>query len=548
MSTEPTSPSEHESDQGLTRKELLRRAAAGSVLVVGGGGLLAACGGSSNTSSAAQSSASTAGIKTGGNLRIGATGGGAKDTIDPNLATADTDIVRISSLYEPLAQPSADFKTVELVLAESIEPVNGNAGMWDIRLRPGLEFHNGKTVSADDVIFSINRIVNPKSPGVGAASIGYIDLKGMKKMDATTVRVPLTIKNSAFVDDLGQYFNAIVPVGYDPKNPVGTAAFKYQSFTPGQQSVFTKFPHYWQTGMPKVDTLTIIDFTDDTARVNALLGNQIDFADTLPTAEIGEIQSNSAYRLMNNPSGSWQPFTMRVDQAPFNDVRVRQAFRLIVSRPQMLEQVLSGSGSVANDIYGRYDPAYDSSLPQRVQDLAQAKSLLKAAGHSGLSVQLVTAPVFQGIPQAAQVFAQQAKGANVNVSLRQVDSGTFYGPNYLKWTFAQDFWGPRRYLSQVAQGSLPNSPFNETHWATGTDATSKQFLSLISQARAELDAAKRTQLIQEAQKLEYDEGGYIIPYFSNYIGAYSSKLTGFPTGIQATFLLAPTFKMVGFTS
>ena len=504
--------------------------------------LLAACGGSSKSSTTAQSSVPASSLKSGGNLRIGATGGGAKDTIDAHLPKADTDIVRVSSLYEPLAQPSADFKTIQMVLAESIEPVNGNAGLWDIRLRPGVEFHNGKTLSADDVIFTMQRITNPKDPLVGAASIGYIDRTGLKKLDATTVRVPLTIKNSAFLADVGQYFNGIVPVGYDPHKPIGTAAFQYKSFAPGQQSVFEKFPHYWQTGMPKVDTLTIIDFTDDTARVNALLGGQIDLADTLPTAELGEIQSNSAYRLINNPSGSWQPFTMRVDQAPFSDVRVRQAFRLIVNRPQMLEQVLSGSGSVANDLYGRYDPAYNSSLPQRVQDLEQAKSLLKQAGHSGLSVQLVTAPVFQGIPQAAQVFAQQAKGAGVNVSLRQVDSGTFYGPNYLKWTFAQDFWGPRRYLSQVAQGSLPNSPFNETHWAD------PQFLKLISQARAELDDTKRTQLIHEAQAIEYSSGGYIIPYFSNYIAAYTSKLAGLPPGIQGTFLLAPTFKMAGFTS
>ncbi len=195
MSNEPASPSEYEGEQGLTRGELLRRAAAGSALMIGGGGLLAACGGSSssNSSSSAQSSVAQGSLKSGGNLRIGATGGGAKDTIDPNLATADTDIVRVASLYEPLAQPTADFKSVEMVLAESIEPVKGNAGMWDIRLKPGIEFHNAKTVSADDVIFSIKRIVNPKSPGVGAASIGYIDLGGMKKLDARTVRVPLKI-------------------------------------------------------------------------------------------------------------------------------------------------------------------------------------------------------------------------------------------------------------------------------------------------------------------------------------------------------------------
>jgi peptide/nickel transport system substrate-binding protein len=530
--------------EGLTRAELLQRAATGSALLMGGS-VLAACG---SSSTATQATTPASSIKAGGNLRIGATGGGAKDVIDAHTATADTDIVRISSLYEPLAQPTADFKGVEMVLAESITPVNGDAGVWDIRLRPGVEFHNGKTLSADDVIFSLKRIINPKNPGTGAASIGYVNLAGLKKLDPLTVRVPLTIKNSAFLDDLAQYFNTIVPVGYDPKNPVGTAAFQYKSFTPGQQSVFTKFPHYWQTGQPKADQLTIIDFTDDTARVNALLGGQIDLADTLPTGLLGEIQSNSSYRVINNPSGSWQPFTMRVDQAPFNDVRVRQAFRLMVSRPQMTEQVLSGSGSVANDLYGRYDPAYLSSVPQRHQDLAQAKSLLSAAGHSGLTVELVTAPVFQGIPQAAQVFAQEAKGAGVNVTLRQLDSGTFYGPNYLSWTFAQDFWGPRRYLSQVAQGSLPNSPFNECHWAKGNDPTSVKFRSLIAQARAEVDAAKRTALLQEAQMLEYNEGGYIIQYFSNYIGAYSSKLVGIPAGVQATFLLAPKFKQMGFTA
>jgi peptide/nickel transport system substrate-binding protein len=213
---------------------------------------------------------------------------------------------------------------------------------------------------------------------------------------------------------------------------------------------------------------------------------------------------------------------MRVDQAPFDDVRVRQAFRLIVDREQMVQQVLSGHGSVANDLYARYDPAYASDLPQRQQDLEQAKSLLKQAGREGLSVELVTAPVFQGIVEAAQVFAEQAKGAGVKVKVRRVDSGTFYGDNYLSWTFAQDFWASRVYLSQVAQGDLPESPFNETHWPAD-----KRFLDLIQQARAETDEARRTEILHECQTMQYEEGGYIIPYFSNIIDAYSAKLGGF---------------------
>jgi peptide/nickel transport system substrate-binding protein len=200
---------------------------------------------------------------------------------------------------------------------------------------------------------------------------------------------------------------------------------------------------------------------------------------------------------------------------------VRQAFRLIVDRPQMVQQVLSGYGTVANDLYSRYDPAYAKDLPQRKQDLEQAKSLLKQAGKENLTVELVTAPVFQGIVEAAQVFAEQAKGAGVTVKVRKVDTGTFYGDNYLKWPFAQDFWATRTYLAQVAQGDLPSSPFNETHWKP------PEFGKLIQQARATLDEGKRKEILHAAQKMQYDQGGYIIQYFSNIIDAYSAKLGGF---------------------
>jgi peptide/nickel transport system substrate-binding protein len=535
-----------ERDGGLTRRQVLHGALAGGAML-SAGGLLAACGGSSSGSSSAASSAgsspaATGTLKPGGNLRVGATGGGAKDTIDAHLPTADPDIMRCWNLYEPLAVRPPSFGALEMMVAESIEAEHGKTDSWVVKIRPGIEFHNGKTVTADDVVFSLNRILDAKNPKVGAASIGYVDIKNVKKISKSQVRIPLKFANAGFLDDIGQYFNAIVPVGYDPAKPVGTGAFMYASFTPGQQSVFKKFPNYWQHGKPYADQLTIIDFTDDTARVNALLGGQVDAIDNLPTGQIAQVQGSSSLKVLISHTGQWQPFTMRIDQAPFNDVRVRQAMRLIVNRPQMVEQVLSGQGRIANDMYSPFDPAYDSSLPQRAQDIDQAKSLLKSAGHAGLSVQLVTAPVFQGVVQAAQVFAQQASAAGVKVNLRKLDTGTFYGPNYLKWTFAQDFWATREYLPQVAQGSLPSSPFNETHWGAG------KFEKLINQARAELDATKRTEILREAEKMEYDQGGYIIPYFSNQIDAYSGKLGGLVEAKSGFPLGNYWFKNVGFTA
>jgi peptide/nickel transport system substrate-binding protein len=507
-------------DDGLTRRQVVRGGVAGG-LAVGAGGFLAACGGSGGGNGSQQGNQPAAvKLRHGGTLRVGATGGGAEDTIDAHKPTSDPDIMRVWQLYEPLAVRPSNFSKLEMVLAESLEAEKGKADTWIVRLKPGLEFHNGKTVTADDVIFSLRRITNPKDPLVGSAAIGYIDRGGLKKLDARTVRIPLQFANATFPEDLGQYFNGIVPTDYDPKNPVGTGAFKYQSFNPGEQSKFVKFGNYWRKGQPYADELIIIDFTDATAKVNALLGGQVDAINNVPFSQLTTIQGNPKLRVVISQTGSWQPFTMRVDAPPFNDVRVRQAMRLIVNRPQMVQQVLSGQGRIANDMYAPYDAAYPRDFPQRHQDLQQAKSLLRQAGKSDLRVELVTGDIFRGVIEAAQVFAEQAKGAGVQVKVRKVDTGTFYGDNYLKWPFAQDFWSTRTYLAQVAQGSLPNSPFNETHWKD------PQFIKLIQQARAELDEGKRNDLLRQAYKLEYDRGGYIIPYFSNAIDAHSAAVGG----------------------
>jgi peptide/nickel transport system substrate-binding protein len=525
-------------DWAITRRDALRGALAGGVLVTAGG-VLAACGSEDvDVPTSDFGASSLEGVRDGGTLRIGVAGGGADDSIDAHVLATVPDISRAFQLYEPLAgrDTNSDF---ELVLAESIEPEKG-AEAWTIRLQPGITFHNGKPVTADDVLFSLQRIVDPKDPKTGAASISYMDLKRSRKLDNRTVRIQLKFANVGFPDDLGQYFNSIVPTDYDPAKPVGSGPFMYDSFTPGERSVFRKNPDYWRDDMPRADEVVIIDFPDDTPRVNALLSNQVDAITNLPPGQIAQVKSNDQFKVLISETGGWQPFTMRVDQEPFKEVRVRQAMRLLVDREQMIEQVLSGQGRVANDLYSPYDPAYNDDLPQRRQDLDQAKSLLRQAGQSDLRVELVTSPVFQGIVEAAQVIAEQAKGAGVTINVRKVDPGTFYGDNYLSWTFAQDFWATRSYLSQVAQGSLPDSPFNETHWAD------PEFLDLIAQARAELDEDKHIELLKAAQKIEHERGGLIVWSFSNQIDAYNTTVAGFQPAKSGFPLTNYGFGRVGF--
>jgi peptide/nickel transport system substrate-binding protein len=219
-------------------------------------------------------------------------------------------------------------------------------------------------------------------------------------------------------------------------------------------------------------------------------------------------------------AGSIVPFTMRVDQPPFNDVRVRQAMRYIVNRPNLIDSALDGLATVASDVFSPYDPDFDSSL-HREQDIPHAKALLKQAGQEGLKVTLTTSSILSGTVAMATVFAEQAKAANVTVALNNVPPGTFFGPNYLQWKFAQDYYSYFPYLTQVAQSMLPGSPYNETH------NDNPRYTSLYMQANAAADSGLRKEIIHEMQLIDFDQGGYIIPAFTDTLDAYSSKLTGY---------------------
>ena len=204
----------------------------------------------------------------------------------------------------------------------------------------------------------------------------------------------------------------------------------------------------------------MIEFADDTARINALKSGQIQAMSQLPKSQAKVIEATDGLALLNAETGAWRPFTMRIDVKPFSDVRVRQAFRLIVDRQQMIDQAYSGLGAVANDMYGRFD-AGTPELEQRVQDIEQAKSLLKQAGYDNdLTVELITSAEALGGDEvaAAQVFAEQAKAAGVTVNVNKVDSGVFYGKEYLTWPFAQDFWETRDFLQPGQPGHAARGP------------------------------------------------------------------------------------------
>ncbi len=521
----PTNPR-----RALSRRDMLRGSvAAGAVLATG------AIRSGSTPGTAPRRADPLVTPRRGGNLRVAVLGGSSSDTIDAQKQVVLIDTLRVLALYNGLVTLALDGKSVELELAEELTP-SKDAKTWTVRLKPGLLFHNGKDVTAEDIIYSFQRILNPKDPLEGEPAIHSLEYNGFKALDKRTVRFTSSVPFATLPLQLtDSYSYGIIPVGYDPKRPIGTGPFKYKSFTPGQQSVFTRNEHYYESGFPYLDQLTILDFSDDNSAYNALLTNEIDvFAEAaLPLASQARGQGLTA---LVSKTGQWTPFTMRVDQEPFKDVRVRQAFRYIVDRKQLVADAFDGFAAIGNDIFGNHDPCYDSSL-KRHQDVDKAKFLLKQAGRENLQLELVTANFATGVVESAEVFQQNAKAANVDIQIRQLTTGDFYGPNYLKWIFAQDFWGYNPYLSQAAQSNLPVSIYNECHF------DNERYYSLYKAANSTLDAAKRCEIQHEMEVIDYNEGGYIIGTYNKTVDLMRGNVHGFPEGATGVALGSGSFEL-----
>jgi peptide/nickel transport system substrate-binding protein len=501
----------------FSRRQLLLGAGGAAALAA-----LAACGGGDESTSTSSPSASGS-PKPGGDFRLGVTGGGTKDIMDGQNIITKPDQARLVSAFETLLTFDEQYQLTADGLAESVEPVNPK--LYTIRVHKGIEFQDGKTLTADDVIYSLQRIGTEKYGLTGFAATASMDIANIKKVDKYTVQLPLKTPDSTVPQTLASYTFGIVPVGYKayPSPQIGTGAYKLKSFTPGQQSVSERNPNYWRSGQPYFDTVTIQDFDDSTAQVNALLGGQIDAMTDLPASQVQVVQSHSMNSLISK-TGGWLPLCMAIDMPPFDDNRVRQAMRLIVDRQGMIDQIVSGYGFIGNDLYAPFDEGYDSELPQREQDIDKAKSLLKQAGMENATIDLHTTNGASGMVNLATVFATQAKEAGLTINVK--NDPNYYGDAYLKLAFSVDFWGTRGYLNQVQQGSLPTSPYNETHWPPKSGEGSN-FEDLYNQALAATDDAKRIDIEHQMQQFEYDLGGYIIPYFGNLIDAYAANVAGF---------------------
>ena len=265
----------------ITRREVLR-AGAGGALVLGASGLLG-----SGAARAASLHSLVPTAKRGGTLRVGIAGGSPTDDFDMAHINGPSATTRAQVFYETVTFLDGQFHLHNDFLCEECKP-NATADAWTVRLKQGVEFHNGKTLTADDLLFSIRRLLNPKSGATAAGQLTAIDLARTKKLDNRTVRFALKTPQS-FFDYLLSDIVYVVPVGYDPKQPVSTGPWKFKSFQPARRTVLERFENYH--GTPAyADQLILTELPDDTARVNALISGQVDAINQVPYAQVSQLK------------------------------------------------------------------------------------------------------------------------------------------------------------------------------------------------------------------------------------------------------------------
>jgi peptide/nickel transport system substrate-binding protein len=508
-----------ESHSGLTRRELLERSAALGAAV----SIPAFLG----TSAAAAATEATT-PKRGGHLRIGMNDGGAGDSLAPWNIPIYSAAARAEQVYERLFKYDAH-AVARPRLATSVES-NAKGTVWKLTIKSGVTFHSGKPLTADDVLYSLRYIANPKNKAESLTRLEPIDLRASKKLSATEIKFVLNRPIGDFRGLLAEKAVWIVPNGKTDfaKKPDGTGPFKFVSWQPGIRAMFTRNDHYWGTG-PWVDSLEIIDLTDDTARVNALLGKQVDEIAFMPFVQAKAHAGDSSIQIIQAAQPQTNPIYVQMDRKPFTDNRIRMALKYAVDREAMVRQVELGFGGVGNDLFGKGYPSYNNELPQRKYDPEKAKSLLKQAGYDRFPFTLPTSNALPGMLESATAFKQQAKAAGIDVTLQKLDAGSYFSNNkYLKVSSYQTNWG-QSFESQAQDGMLRTSPYNETHWYSASWAAS------FRKAQQITDTAKRNAAYKALQVPIWKTSGYVVFAFYNTVDAASSKVRGIVPNISSGF-------------
>lgn len=510
-------------NRGMSRRDALRMLGVAGVAAAGAGSLFGAAG-----KVFADESATPAKGKPGGRIRVAGMSSSTADTLDPAKGALSTDYVRHFMFYNGLTRFDSHL-VPQLELAERID--NDKATVWTITLRKDITFHNGKALTAADVVFSLTR---HKDPATGSKVLPLMaQFSEVKATGPLEVQITLTAPNAELPSILAVSHLLIVPEGTtDFSQGIGTGPFKVKEFKPGVRSVSVRNTGYWKPGLPYLDEIEFIAIGDEPSRVNALLSGDVHMINEVNPRSTQRIAASTGHRVVDAPSGNYTDLIIRQDQMPGQNADFTQAMKYLLDREQVKSAVFRGYAVVGNDHPiapgSRY---HNADLPQRAYDPEKAKFLLKKAGMEKITMPLVCSPAATGSVDIAVLLQQSAKSVGLNLNVNRVPSDGYWSNHWMKHPLSFGNINPRPNADVIfSQFFQSTAPWNESGWKN------EQFDQLLMLARGETDDAKRAKMYGDMQTLVSENCGIGIPVFISNIDGVDQRIKGYSSNPLGGFM------------
>ena len=540
----------------ITRRELVRRGTVVGMSLPLLSFIVAACGGDDDDGAATNTSGSETtasnNVQPGGTVRVAL----IQPTTEPNplLVQDEGGAGMLGSTGEYLSFSDENLE-LQPRLAETWEP-NEDGTVWTFSIRQGVTFHNGAPLTAEDVVQTFEKLINPDGGSANAQSAlgGVLSPGNTEAPDEATVVFNLDAPNGNFptLVSSANYNAIIIPADLDPADWgttfEGTGPFKLQNFQPQVGATFVRNDAYWGD-KANPDSIDVKFYAEEGPMVLALQGDEVDFVEHFSVAGGKALLDNPDVTVIAVQTATHRQLHMRTDKEPFTDKRVRQAIALSIDRNALVDGLWEGKADLGNDSpFAPLYPSTDPSVPQREQDIEQAKQLLADAGKGGgFEVQLDTWDGFE-IPDLAQLVKNNAQEIGVTINLKITDAGTYYGDGvYGKSTWLDSVMGitdyghrpvPNVYLTAALSGDPKVGVWNSAHFKND------QYDELVRQYVAALDVDSQRGVAKQIQELLLDETPIIFPYFYNFLSASKPTLMGAVSAATGQFDLTKA----GFTS
>lgn len=492
--------------RGASRRDVLR--------MLGLAGMSAAMGGAVFTNA---TRAFAAEPKKGGSIRVAGYASSTADTLDPAKSSNATDYVRCNFFYNGLASID-ETGAPQPALAESFE--TKDAKVWVFKLRKGVTFHNGKSLTSEDVLFSLKRHLDP-SVGSKAQKLAAQMAEIVANGDAE-VQITLTGPNADFPTILGTSQFLIVQAGTtDFSKGVGTGPFKLAEFQPGVHSVAVRNENYWGSNGPYLDQIEFFGLADEQARLNALMSGDIQLASAINPRSLAVLEGTGEFDQLITSAGGYTNLIMRLDDGPGKNPDFVLGMKYLMNRDLIRTAIFRGYAEIANDQPIAAANRFHANLPQREFDADKAKFHFGKAGVIGSIIPIVASTAADNSVEMATLMQQEAQKIGVTLDVQRVPSDGYWSNYWMKSAVGFGNINPRPTADLIlSQFFLSDADWNESRWKD------TNFDKLVIGARGETDNDKRKQMYHDAQELIRDESGVVIPVFATNIDVHSKALKG----------------------